>query len=136
MPLMEITGRLDAIGIVVSDMAATLAFYRLLGLPVPDGAEDAPHVEVPLGGGIRLMFDTEATIRSFVPDFVPPTSGGRVGLAVQLPDPAAVDALYERVTAAGHHGELAPFDAAWGQRYASLQDPDGTGVDLYAPLPG
>lgn len=132
---MEITAELDAIGIVVSDMAATLAFYRLLGLPVPDGAEDAPHVEVALAGGVRLMFDTEDTIRSFLPGFVPPTSAGRVGLAVRLPEPTAVDALYERVTEAGHHGELAPFDAPWGQRYATVHDPDGTGVDLYAPLP-
>ena len=27
-----------------------------------------------------------------------------------------------------------PWDAAWGQRYATVQDPDGYGVDLYAPL--
>jgi uncharacterized glyoxalase superfamily protein PhnB len=44
-----------------------------------------------------------------------------------------VDALYAELTAAGHHGELAPFDAPWGQRYASVNDPDGNGVDLYAP---
>ncbi len=36
---MEITAELDAIGIVVRDMDATLAFYRLLGLPVPDDAD-------------------------------------------------------------------------------------------------
>jgi len=29
----------DALGIVVSDMAAALAFYRLLGLKFPAGAE-------------------------------------------------------------------------------------------------
>ncbi|MCX6464127.1 MAG: VOC family protein [Pseudonocardiales bacterium] len=134
---MEITAELDAIGIVVTDLRATLDFYRLVGLPVPDGAEDAPHVEVPLAGGMRLMFDPESTVRSFDPTFTPPPpGGGRVGLAVRLSGPAAVDALYERITAAGHHGELAPFDAPWGQRYATVLDPDGTGVDLYAPLPG
>jgi uncharacterized glyoxalase superfamily protein PhnB len=53
-----------------------------------------------------------------------------------LADPAAVDAAYAELTGAGAHGELAPFDAFWGQRYAVLQDPDGNGVDLYAPLPG
>ena len=57
-----------------------------------------------------------------------------VAEACHLPDAAAVDALYEQLTEAGHHGELAPFDAPWGQRYASVNDPDGNGVDLYAPL--
>ena len=36
--------------------------------------------------------------------------------------------------AAGHRGHLEPFDAFWGQRYATVLDPDGNGVDLYAPL--
>jgi uncharacterized glyoxalase superfamily protein PhnB len=44
-----------------------------------------------------------------------------------------VDAAYGELTAAGHHGEREPFDAPWGQRYAVVQDPDGNGVDLYAP---
>ena len=35
----------------------------------------------------------------------------------------------------GHPEALAPFDAPWGQRYATVEDPDGTSVDLFAPLP-
>ncbi len=131
---MTIEAKLDAVGIVASDLAKSLAFYRALGLAVPDGAENEPHVEIPLGGGMRLMFDTEETVRSFFPDWKAVPGAGRIGLAVSLPDAAAVDAVYAELTAAGHHGELEPFDAAWGQRYASLQDPDGNGVDLYAPL--
>lgn len=131
MEKVQIAARMDAIGIIVSDMAATLAFYRRLGVEVPDG--DAPHVEADLGGGMRLMFDTEDVVRSLDPGWTPPTGGGRVGLAFRLPDPASVDALHADMVAAGHHSELEPFDAPWGQRYASLQDPDGTGVDLYAP---
>ncbi|MDT5316585.1 MAG: hypothetical protein QOE74_5605, partial [Mycobacterium sp.] len=44
------------------------------------------------------------------------------------------DAVFERLTAAGHSGMLAPFDAPWGQRYATVEDPDGTSVDLFAAL--
>jgi catechol 2,3-dioxygenase-like lactoylglutathione lyase family enzyme len=128
---MTIEAKLDAIGIVVSDMANSLTFYRALGLAVPDGAESQPHVEVPLGGGMRLLFDTEETVRSFLPDWKAVPGAGRIGLAVSLPDAGAVDAA---LTAAGHHGELEPFDAPWGQRYASMNDPDGNSVDLYAPL--
>lgn len=30
--------------------------------------------------------------------------------------------------------DVVPFDAPWGQRYATVLDPDGNGVDLFAPL--
>jgi len=42
---------LGFIGIVTSDMAASLAFYRALGITVPAGSDDAPHVEAKLGDG-------------------------------------------------------------------------------------
>jgi uncharacterized glyoxalase superfamily protein PhnB len=42
--------------------------------------------------------------------------------------------MYDRVVAAGHHGKTAPWDAFWGQRYATVLDPDGNQVDLFAPL--
>jgi catechol 2,3-dioxygenase-like lactoylglutathione lyase family enzyme len=125
------TATLDAIGVVTTDMGRSLEFYRQLGLPVPEDAAGAPHVEVALPGGMRLMFDTEETVRSFNPGWSG-SGGGRIGFACRLPDAAAVDAMYERLTAAGHAGEVAPFDAVWGQRYATVLDPDGNGVDLYA----
>ena len=48
---------------------------------------------------------------------------------------AAVDQLYAQLDAEGY-GRRPPWDAVWGQRYASVLDPDGTQVDLYAWLPG
>ena len=125
----------NALGIVVADLPRTLAFYRALGLPIPADADDAPHVEVALAGGFRLMFDPVATIRSFDPDWAPPTGSSRTGLAFECTDPAEVDATYRAVVDAGFDGHREPWNAAWGQRYASLRDPDGNGVDLYAPLP-
>ncbi|MEV5974666.1 VOC family protein [Streptomyces sp. NPDC051921] len=128
---------LDVIGLVTADMAASLAFYRLLGLDVPAGAEDAPHVEVTLPGGLRVLWDTEDVVRSFDPDRVRPAAGGdRVALAFRCADPGRVDAVYETLTAAGHRGHLKPWDAVWGQRYAVVLDPDGTGVSLYADAAG
>ena len=127
------TPRLDMIGIVVSDMAKSLAFYRLLGIDLPAAADTEPHVDLVLPGGMRLAFDTEDVIRSFHPSWTP-VRGGRTDLAFLLPDPAAVDALHAQVVAAGHESAVAPFDAFWGQRYAVVLDPDGNGVDLFAPL--
>jgi uncharacterized glyoxalase superfamily protein PhnB len=120
------------IEIVTADLQRALDFYRLLGLPVPQA--DGPHVEVQLPGGNKLAFDTEEVIATMHPGWTPPTSSGRVAIAFGLATPAEVDALFERVIAAGHPGPLTPFDAPWGQRYATVADPDGTSVDLFAPL--
>ncbi|MFD3742945.1 VOC family protein [Nocardia sp. NPDC058633] len=128
------TPQLDVVSVVVSDMAASLAFYRRLGLVFPDGSESEGHAEAVIGGGMRLALDTEATIASFTTDWQPPSGPGRSSLAFRCADPAEVDKLYAELVDAGHHGELPPWDAFWGQRYASLADPDGHGIDLYAPL--
>jgi catechol 2,3-dioxygenase-like lactoylglutathione lyase family enzyme len=130
---MTIEAKLDAIGLVVADMAATCAFYRMLGLGIPEDAGSAPHVEAALPGGMRLMFDTEEVARSLDPHWTAPPGRGRAALAFQLPDAAGVDAAFARLTAAGYRGGTEPFDAPWGQRYAVVLDPDGTGVDLFAP---
>jgi uncharacterized glyoxalase superfamily protein PhnB len=122
--------------LVVSDMATTLAFYRRLGIDIPAEADTQPHVDVALGGEIRLAFDTEETIRSFDPDWSPPTGGGhRVALAFDCGQPDAVDAAWNDLAGAGYEGHLPPWDAFWGMRYAVVNDPDGTPVDLFAVLP-
>ncbi|ABS04955.1 catechol 2,3-dioxygenase-like lactoylglutathione lyase family enzyme [Kineococcus radiotolerans] len=125
--------RLDLVGVVVADMARSLAFYRRLGLDVPADADDQPHVEVVLPGGLRLAWDTEETVRSFDPGWVPPT-GHRGSLAFDCGDPAGVDRVHADLLAAGAESHLAPFDAVWGQRYAVVLDPDGASVDLFAAL--
>ncbi|HEV2086999.1 MAG TPA: VOC family protein [Cryptosporangiaceae bacterium] len=124
---------LDVFGVVVSDMAAAVAFYRRLGLVFPDGAEKEEHVSATLGGGVQLMLDAEDLIRQLELD--DRLGGrGRVALAVRCADPAEVDRIYAELAADGH-GTRPPWDAFWGQRYAVVHDPDGTPVDLYAPLP-
>ncbi|MFJ3326564.1 VOC family protein [Streptomyces griseus] len=127
------TPRLDAISIITADLAASLAFYRRLGLDIPDGAESAPHVEVTLPGGQRLLWDTEEVIASFDPAWKRPADGGeRVALAFVCDSPREVDAVYAELTGAGYTGHLKPWDAVWGQRYAVVLDPDGCGVSLFA----
>ncbi|WP_043729902.1 VOC family protein [Nocardia asiatica] len=129
------TPQLDVIGIVVRDMAASIAFYRRLGLDIPQGSEQEGHAEAALPNGLRLALDTEAVIASFHTGWTPPTGAGRLGIAFRCADPAEVDAVYTELVDAGYHGELKPWDAFWGQRYAVVLDPDGNGVDLYAALP-
>ena len=125
--------QVTVVEIVANNVARSVDFYRLLGLDVPD--PEGPHVEVDLPGGNRLAFDTEEVIAGMHPGWTPPAEPGRVAIAFGFAAPSDVDEVYQRLTAAGHPGTLAPFDAPWGQRYATVADPGGTSVDLFAALP-
>jgi uncharacterized glyoxalase superfamily protein PhnB len=129
-----VTPRPEAFGLVVRDLEASLDFYRRLGLELPDDPdpEGHGHVETTFGG-LRIMWDTVETIRSFDPDWAEPAGSPRIALAFRLDSPAEVDALYRELVEAGYDGHKEPWDAFWGQRYAQLRDPDGNGVDLFAP---
>ncbi|MHA6802452.1 VOC family protein [Salinifilum ghardaiensis] len=130
------TMQFSALGLVADDMAKTLAFYRLLGLDIPAGADDQRHVDVLLPSGVRLMWDTAETVRSIDPSWAPPSGGHRAALAFDCGSPSAVDGAYAEITAAGYDGHHEPRDAPWGQRYATVLDPDGNPVDLFAELTG
>lgn len=129
------TPRLAVFGLVVSDMAASLAFYRRLGLDIPAAADTEPHVAVELPGGLQLAFDTVETIRSFDQGWEPPSGGEATSVAFDCGTPADVDRVHAELVAGGATSHLEPWDAFWGMRYATLQDPDGHNVDLFALLP-
>jgi catechol 2,3-dioxygenase-like lactoylglutathione lyase family enzyme len=128
------TVKLDAIGIVVSDMAAAMAFYRRLGLEFVMGDENETHTEANGPGDLRIMFDTEESVQSFS-EWHRPTGSHRVALAFLCESPQEVDRMYSDLTTSGGRPHLDPFDAFWGQRYATVLDADGNAVDLFASLP-
>lgn len=126
--------RLDAIGVIVSDMARAIDFYSRVGLEFSGELADEVHAEATGPGGLRVMLDSEASVMSFS-DWKPPAGGGpRTALAFLCDNPADVDRMYQDLVSAGGHGHLPPFDAPWGQRYATVHDHDGNAVDLFAPL--
>jgi catechol 2,3-dioxygenase-like lactoylglutathione lyase family enzyme len=127
--------KLDAFGIVVSDMGRAVAFYRRLGLEFPEGAENEGHVEAELGGGVRYMIDTEEVMRMFDEEWRRPSDGHLVGGAFRCESPEEVDSVYADLLANGGSAYKQPWDAFWGQRYAQVRDPDGIVIDLYASLP-
>ena len=124
--------RLDAIGLVVDHMGDTLDFYRKLGLQFTSGTEGEEHVEAAGPGGLRIMFDTKESVQSFS-RWEAPSGSPRVALAFLCEAPAEVDRLFLELTNSGGGSHLAPFDAPWGQRYATVLDPAGNAVDLFAP---
>jgi len=125
--------KLDLIGLVVKDMAASLKFYRLLGMDIPAELDSEGHVELTLPGGLRLAWDSLDVILSFNDEWETPV-GHRMGIAFLCDNPAEVDKLYEDAVAAGYQSHKPPWDAFWGQRYAQVKDPDDNIIDLFAGL--
>jgi len=123
--------QLDAIGIIAADIDASLAFYERLGLEFSAFGEG--HHEATMPSGFRLMIDSVAIIESFS-RYEAATGGRNVSLAFGCANPAEVDAVFAAVTATGAAVKEPPFDASWGQRYATVFDPDQNPVDLYASL--
>jgi uncharacterized glyoxalase superfamily protein PhnB len=123
----------EVVGLVVKDMAASLDFYRRLGLEFPDGAESEGHVEATIAE-IRFALDTVEVIRSFDPEWSPPSGGHQMSIAFRCETPAEVDRVYRELVDAGVEGHKEPWDAFWGMRYAEVKDPDGNMVDLFADL--
>ena len=126
--------RLETAGLVVRDMGESLAFYRLMGLPIPDGQDDDPHVEYAPAGGCGLGFAAEAMVRQIDPNWKDGRDQYRVSLQFRCNTPTEVDAAHARLVIAGHRSYKEPWDAVWGQRFARVYDPDGNVVSLFCPL--
>ena len=125
--------KLAALGVVAQDIPQSVRFYRELGIDVADPGAADDHHEATLPNGLRLMWDTVELMRKLDPEWQQP-QGHAISLAFECDGPDDVNATYARVTQAGFQGKTEPYDAFWGQRYATLLDPDGNAVDLFASL--
>src|SRR5258705_3571667 len=125
----EAMPQLNAIGIVVSDMAKSIRFYRVLGVDVPETPEEG-HVDVSLPNGVRLMLDKEEVITSFLPEWTRAT-GNQMSIAFECESAAEVDEVYARVVAAGVHREKEAWGAVLGSPDAEPQGTDWVGVVLF-----
>ena len=125
---------LHMLNVVVRDMAASLDFYRRLGIAVPaPGDAASAHVQLKMPGGFSLELDTAESARLWHAGWRADPAGVKVVLGFMLPDRQAVDDRYAELTSAGYRGRQPPFDAFWGARYAIVADPDGNDVGLMSP---
>ncbi len=127
---------LNQLNVIARDWNASLAFYRTLGLDVGGGADWPPgsgarHADVRFETGSTLEFDSLEMVRMYAADAA--NVGGSV-VGFSYPSAAAVDAVFERLTAAGYPVRQPPYDAFWGARYAIVEDPDGNAVGLMGPV--
>ena len=131
---------LNLLDLVVRDMDATIAFYRRLGLDIPESAvwrtpSGAHHTDLDLGDGFGLHFDSVALTKAFDRGWrETANNSARTIIGFSLPSREAVDERYAEMIAAGYTGSQQPYDTFWGARYAVIEDPDGNHVGLMSPL--
>jgi len=122
---------LSAIGIAAKSLSETLEFYKLLGLNFKEFGEG--HYEATLANGTRIMIDSFELLKKINPDWREPGVSG-ITLCFSQTSPTQVDTLFHSLKDAGHEVEKEPWDAFWGQRYASILDPNGNQIDIFAEL--
>jgi len=125
------TLQLSMIGLVVADMGRSLDFYRRLGLAVPTGLDNRPHVEVRMESGVTFFWDTTFTT-VYDADREQPAGGYRILPEFFLADRSTVDVTYAEMTNYGYRGHRAPFETAFGAYMAMVDDPDGNTVLITA----
>jgi catechol 2,3-dioxygenase-like lactoylglutathione lyase family enzyme len=100
---------LDQFNLVVSDMEASVAFYRRLGVTIPDTTPDwqLHHRNGEAPGGLAFDLDSSAFARKWDAGW----SGGMGVLGFKVSSRDRVDELYAEMTAAGYRGQQPPYDA-------------------------
>lgn len=132
---------LDQVNIVATDLDATAAFYRMLGVDLGEPARTADgrafHVNSGAGSGAALEADSADFARVWNRGWADqPQLAGRVVIGLRLADRAEVDRLAGEAVRAGRRLLQPPHDAFWGSRYAIVEDPDGIAVGLMSPADG
>lgn len=111
---------ISAVTFIISDMTASINFYEALGFKKLYGGSEEVFTSFEVGEGylnIALGSRDESTL------------WGRVIFYVDN-----VDRMYDRAISSGFMPQMEPTDAAWGERYFHILDPDGNELSFARPL--
>ncbi|MFG1500093.1 VOC family protein [Halobacteriovorax sp. XZX-3] len=122
---------MKAIGIACKKIENSLRFYELLGLKFEKFGEG--HYEAKTQQGIRIMLDSHELLKEINNEWKEPVTPG-ITLCFEQESSNDVDQIFDKIIKAGYQKEKKPWDAFWGQRYASVRDPDGNQIDIFAQL--
>ena len=116
--------RFGMVVLYVRDLQRSIAFYRLLGLDVPEPHPEHPGTACTLADGVTMIITTDALAVRLDPGWVRPDRGYPQVLEFFVDDDAQVDAAWNRLTSAGYTGRTAPARLI-GPYAALIEDPDG-----------
>ena len=112
---------IGAITLATHDMAAAVRFYRAAGFEMLYGGEAAGFTSFRAGEGFLNLIAQPAD-----------KEWSWWGRAIFYE--SDVDALYDRLVAAGYPHSAPPRDAEWGERFFHVTDPDGHEISFAWPL--
>lgn len=116
--------------LIVDDVAASMAFYALIGFRINYERPEERFVYLTLGGGVDLMIEQIDQDDRLYPSVALERPYGR-GMNLSI-DVENVDAVHRDLVAAGHEVRQAPRDRWYartddevGEREMTVADPDG-----------
>lgn len=119
------------VGVVVDDMARSVEFYRRLGIDIPEGSEQHPHVPIRMG---ELTFFLHSRRLNEVWDPANTPSEGGYGIILEffLETPEQVDEKFKELLDFGYNEHLEPYQTPINTYFAMIDDPDGNTILLSA----
>ena len=118
--------RFTMVVLLIDDLPRSVAFYRRLGVELPDDAERRTDIQVPIGGGHQMVLTTQFVRND--PDRRSPSGGSRIMLEFFVDGRAAFDAKWVELTEAGYHGRRSPWLTTFDAYMCLVDDPDGNTV--------
>jgi predicted lactoylglutathione lyase len=112
----------------VRDLDASIAFYRRLGLDVPDPGGGRPVTVHRMGSGVSLVLTTSFASK-YDPKYQRPAGGYQQLLEFFVGDDVMVQNVWSTLTEAGYLGRMPPTKTA-GPFAAMVDDPDGNVILL------
>lgn len=122
---------LEALGIASKNIEESIKFYGAFGVEFSKLGDE--HYEGVTSSGVRLMLDSVDLMRKINPDWSY-REGSNITLCHKCASSSDVDELFSKIITLGFESIKSPWDAFWGQRYASVRDPDGNQIDIFAEL--
>jgi predicted lactoylglutathione lyase len=120
--------QLSMVVLEVSDLDASIRFYRRLGLDIPEPDAARPLAIHRMGSGVSLLLTT-GFARFYDPEWRAPSGGYSQLLEFFVGDDALVDSTWDDLVGAGYHGRMAPTQTV-GPYAAMVDDPDGNVILL------
>ena len=123
--------RLDGFGLLVSDMAGMIRFYRdVLGFEIRE-AEDAENVYLVKDGTLFLLYGRKdfETMTSRRYDYIKGLNG-HFEIALYVDTFAEVDSSFRHAVENGAAAVLEPTTEPWGQRTCYIADPEGNLIEI------
>ena len=119
------------ISLPVSDLGASIAFYKALGFGQNPQLSDEDGAAMVWSDAIQVMLVTHAKWRTFTQRPFPPAGSCGLMLSLALESRAAVDAMNEAAAAHGGQADVNPMEDHGFMYTRSFEDLDGHTWEIF-----